>query len=229
MELTGREGEVVLLAMARARMISSHTVQKLSSLLYSLPLQSSLKSDYCLLISLDPAAHLHMELHYSCGAGHPIPPREPPAAAADRPAGARDRRASPLRPARILSLRPPNRPSQSQRKHLESNLEGGRKTDREGQGGNSRGWKGLKGIDPVRPSAPPLKAPPKKSNSQRATFFRSHVNDRRRGVWPAPRSRASGDPAAVTDGWTACLFARLFRSSLHENQLLRSAKEKRFI
>ena len=178
MELTGREGEVVLLAMARARMISSQTVQKLSSLLYSLPLQSSLKSDYCLLISLDPAAHLHMELHYSCGAWHPIPPREPPAATADRPAGARDRRASPLRPARILSLRPPNRPSQSQRKHLESNLEGGRKTDREG-------WKGLEGIDPVRPSAPPLKAPPKKSNSQRATFFRSHVNDRRRGVWPA--------------------------------------------
>ena len=190
-----REGEAVLLAMARARMISPQTVQKLSSLLYSLPLQSSLKSDYCLLISLDPAAHLHMELHYSCGAWHPIPPREPPAATADRPAGARDRRASPLRPARILSLRPPNRPSQSQRKHLESNLEGGRKTDREG-------WKGLEGIDPVRPSAPPLKAPPKKSNSQRATFFRSHVNDRRRGVWPAPRSRASGDPAAVTDGRT---------------------------
>ena len=64
-----------------------------------------------------------------------------------RPTGARDRRASPLRPARILSLRPPNRPSQSQRKHLESNLEGGRKTDRqtereerprplEGSGGN---------------------------------------------------------------------------------------------
>ena len=73
MELTGREGEVVLLAMARARMISSHTVQKLSSLLYSLPLQSSLKSDYCLLISLDPAGKLHMELHYSCGAWHPIP------------------------------------------------------------------------------------------------------------------------------------------------------------
>ena len=71
MELTGREGEVVLLAMARARMISSHTVQKLSSLLYSVPLHSSLKSDYCLLISLDPAAHLHMELHYSCGAWHP--------------------------------------------------------------------------------------------------------------------------------------------------------------
>ena len=72
-----------------------------------------------------------MELHYSCGAWHPIPPREPPFAAADRPAGARDRRASPLRPARILSLRPPNRPSQSQRKHLESNLEGGRKEDRQ--------------------------------------------------------------------------------------------------
>ena len=84
MELTGREGEVVLLAMARARMISPQTVQKLSSLLYSVPLHSSLKSDYCLLISLDPAAHLHMELHYSCGAWHPIPPREPPAAAADR-------------------------------------------------------------------------------------------------------------------------------------------------
>ena len=79
MDATGREGEVVLLAMARARMISSHTVQKLSSLLYSVPLHSSLKSDYCLLISLDPAAHLHMELHYSCGAWHPIPPREPPA------------------------------------------------------------------------------------------------------------------------------------------------------
>ena len=76
-----REGEAVLLAMARARMISPQTVQKLSSLLYSLPLHSSLKSDYCLLISLDPAAHLHMELHYSCGAWHPIPPREPPAAA----------------------------------------------------------------------------------------------------------------------------------------------------
>ena len=85
MDATGREREVVLLAMARARMISPQTVQKLSSLLYSLPLQSSLKSDYCLLISLDPAAHLHMELHYSCGAWHPIPPREPPAATADRP------------------------------------------------------------------------------------------------------------------------------------------------
>ena len=182
MELTGREGEVVLLAMARARMISPQTVQKLSSLLYSLPLHSSLKSDYCLLISLDPAAHLHMELHYSCGAWHPIPPREPPAATADRPAGARDRRASPLRPARILSLRPPNRPSQSQRKHLESNLEGGRKEDRQSgrSGRRRRCWKGREGIDPVRPSAPPLKAPPKKSNSQRATFFRSHVNDRRR-------------------------------------------------
>ena len=52
-----------------------------------------------------------------------------------------------------------------------------------------------RGIDPVHPSvcpsvlrpsivvlvrSAPLKAPPKKSNSQRATFFRSHVNDRRR-------------------------------------------------
>ena len=42
MELTGREGEVVLLEMARARMISSQSVQKLSSsLLYSVPLHSS--------------------------------------------------------------------------------------------------------------------------------------------------------------------------------------------
>ena len=70
-------------------MMSSQTVQKLSPRRPSLPplptpLHSSLKSDYCLLISLDPAAHLHMELHYSCGAWHPIPPREPPAAA-DRP------------------------------------------------------------------------------------------------------------------------------------------------
>ena len=39
---------------------------------------SFVKSDYCLLISLDPAAQLHMELHYSCGAWHLIPfPGEP--------------------------------------------------------------------------------------------------------------------------------------------------------
>ena len=132
-----------------------------------------------------------------------------------RPAGARDRRASPLRPARILSLRPPNRPSQSQRKHLESNLEGGRKTDRQrGRSGRRRRcWKGREGIDPVRPSAPPLKAPPKKSNSQRATFFRSHVNDRRRGVWPA-RSLACEWRSRRGDGRTdngrdaACLPVR---------------------
>ena len=57
-----------------------------------------------------------------------------------------------------------------------------------------------RGIDPARPSVDrpssrspaPLKAPPKKSNSQRATFSRSHVNDRRRVS--LARVRVVGDP-----------------------------------
>ena len=59
---------------------------------------SFVKSDYCLLISLDPAAQLHMELHYSCGAWHPIPFPIPSQSASpadrqtDRPEQARDRR-----------------------------------------------------------------------------------------------------------------------------------------
>ena len=235
MELTGREGEVVLLAMARARMISPQTVQNLSSLLYSLPLQSSLKSDYCLLISLDPAAHLHMELHYSCGAWHPT--RSPLAShrpRRGRPTGARDRRASPLRPARILSLRPPNRPSQSQRKHLESNLEGGRKTDRqterearppplEGSGGN-------RSRPSIRSSAQSAAEEIKFSAGDLFPFSCQRSTARRlaRSSLACEWRSRRGD--GRTDiGRPACLFARLFRSSLHENQLLRSAKEKRFI
>ena len=50
------------------------------------------RSYHCLLISLDPAAHLHMELHYSCGAWHLISSLPEPVGQPDRQTGARDHR-----------------------------------------------------------------------------------------------------------------------------------------
>ena len=84
MELTGIEGGVLLLAMARARMISSQTLQKLSSLLY--PLHST-----ALLIEVGLlfANFIRPRRASPHGAAllmwrmAPDPPREPPSAAAD--------------------------------------------------------------------------------------------------------------------------------------------------
>ena len=127
------------------------------------PDATATESHHCLLISLDPAAHLCMELHYSCGAWHLIPDRS-----SERPASeARDRRpSSQFRPARILSLRPPpNRPPIESKPTKTPGIQSGCGPARERAGGRT-GWHGGGGIDPKAPPPPRWK----KSNSQRATF-----------------------------------------------------------
>ena len=98
-----------------------------------------------------------------------------------------------------------------------------------------------RGIDPVHPSVCPsvlrpsivvlVRSAPLCSAQSPAEEIKFSAGD----LFPfscqrstASRSRASGDPT-VTDGRAERRPARPFRSSLHENQLLRSAKEKRFI